>query len=310
MPLALNAQKFDMEEINRGISKLKGIERLVRFRDDISIVVYRYPRYRYGFDDDFCSEFYLFFYPTMNRIILSYNDRGTNFATYLFSTLKWQLNRFLRLKKRELEDIDFVKNLVTLDGKLYTSPSEIGDVVRDGVPGLCIKENKPHGSAFYNRILLYSFRFWYMLSEEDVTRLSAILECDREWFMEKIDEIRMRMSRALERKRRIEERRNVAFYRLSKVYRKLEELKVEELGCRGFLERRNIVRKKERLLNKITRLKRIMNNAVILLSKLKLSPSHRVLSEVLGIPKGTIDTSNYMLEKNIEKYLTFLKTLQ
>ncbi len=308
MPLKLKAQRYSLEEINRNILECSGNERLFRFRNDISVIVYRYPRYRYGLNDDFCSEFYLFFYRTMNRIIVSYRDSGSTFAAYLFSTLRWQLSKFLKMKKHKAEEFEFAKNFAILEDKLYTSPSEPLDFGRDKLSLNRVVDGRKK-AVFSNRILLYLFRFWYRFSDENISKISESLGYDKEWLAEKLGRVQKRMQRKLDRKRRIEERRNVVFYELSKAYKKLEELKVEEAGYTGSLEREEMERIKRKVLNKISKLKRIMNNAVVELSNLKLSPSHRVLSEILGIPKGTIDTSNYMLEKDMDKYIEFWENL-
>ncbi len=307
MPLDLKAQKRNIEEINRSILEFRGTERLLRFGSDVSVIVYRYPRYRYGLDDDFCSEFYLFFYPTMNRVIVGYADRGSSFASYLFSTLKWQLSRFMKMKRRRQKELEFVRNVMIAENGLYTPPSEPTEIgeraplnrVRDGAE-----------EVLSNRILLYVLRFWYKISDDDVPRIARILGCEGEWLMGKIDQIRKRMGRQLEMKRKIEERRNVAFYRLSMAYGRLEELRQGELGYRGVLESREIGEKKRKLLKQIAVLKRVISNARMGISKLKLSPSHRVLSEILGIPKGTIDTSNYVLANNMDRYVAFWEKMQ
>ncbi len=307
MPLDLKAQKRNIEEINRSILEFRGTERLLRFGSDVSVIVYRYPRYRYGLDDDFCSEFYLFFYPTMNRVIVGYADRGSSFASYLFSTLKWQLSRFMKMKRRRQKELEFVRNVMIAENGLYTPPSEPTEI---GERALLNRVRDGAEEVLSNRILLYVLRFWYKISDDDVPRIARILGCEGEWLMGKIDQIRKRMGRQLEMKRKIEERRNVAFYRLSMAYGRLEELKQGELGYRGVLESREIGEKKRKLLKQIAVLKRVISNARMGISKLKLSPSHRVLSEILGIPKGTIDTSNYVLANNMDRYVAFWEKMQ
>ena len=76
----------------------KGKDELFR---DISLKVYYYPRNKYGWSYDECSDFYCFFYPRIHTLIHNFTDRGKPFEAYLNVTLRFQLKTFIYKKAKQ-----------------------------------------------------------------------------------------------------------------------------------------------------------------------------------------------------------------
>ena len=76
----------------------QGLEGLVA---EIAPRVLHYPRRRFGWDEDACSEFYLFFHPRLLRVLGRFRDQGKPFESYLASVLHWQARSFARRRKKD-----------------------------------------------------------------------------------------------------------------------------------------------------------------------------------------------------------------
>ncbi len=66
----------------------------------VSMRVYQFPRWKLGWDEDACGEFYLFFHPRLLRLVGRFRDQGKPFESYLTSVLAWQLRNFARGRGR------------------------------------------------------------------------------------------------------------------------------------------------------------------------------------------------------------------
>jgi hypothetical protein len=47
--------------------------------EELSPRVYRYPRFKLGWDEDACGEFYLYFFPRLVRLLSRFRDQGKPF---------------------------------------------------------------------------------------------------------------------------------------------------------------------------------------------------------------------------------------
>ena len=83
---------------------------------DLAPRVLRYPRRRFGWDEDACAEFYAWFHPRLLRVLGRFRDQGKPFESYLVSVLHWQARSFVRRIRRDQQAWSMGPRLVAFCG--------------------------------------------------------------------------------------------------------------------------------------------------------------------------------------------------
>lgn len=252
---------------------------------DASMIVYRYPQKKYGWTGDECSEFYLFFYRRLSRMFTRYHDMGKSFESYLYSVIKWQVRIFIK------KNMEIKKRWKYAYRKEFWIPEEIlqeeceNDFTQffelDGY-GRIKKNIKRRG------YLLYILKYSSLATEKDIDRASRLTGYKKDRLEMLIERVRRSLQDKQDKLKILRTRRNKAFYKLKLLEEGLKNCK--DSGTIQYLE------------NRMEKVKKTLLNAQGNISKIKLSPSNRELAEILGIPKGTADTSLHSLKKSVDNF--------
>ena len=243
---------------------------------DASVIVYCYPKEKYGWTNDECSDFYLFFYRRLKKMFIKYRDMGKNFESYLYRVIELQVRLFVResLKVKRRWAFAYQRELWLSDETVQEEcGTDFGKIFKLDEQGKIEKSIKRRG------YLLYILKHSLLISEEDIDRASRLtgLRKDRlELLMEKA---RRTLQNKQDKLNLLRVRRNKAYYKL-----KLMEQDLKNCADFGTIQYLKV---------RIKKLKNTLMNAQRDISRVKLSPSNRELAGILGIPKGTADTSLY-----------------
>lgn len=268
-----------------------GLERIV---EAISLRIYRYPQRRHGWGEDDSSEFFLTFYQRIPALVTRWRNTGVPFEAYLFASVRWQMRTFRIRQKTEallrrtgesgefwltaavdeafgsdrLTDSDTVPNPDT-PRRLEPGAQELSPAVKKRLLYLSMK-----GALYLEQHHLEKISFLTGVPFEQLERFSAAL--------------RVRLEARLARLESLREKRNRAFFKL----RCLEQ----ELGQSGCCEtdRNEIVKRIE-----IER--RRMHEAQNEIARTPRMPTHKDIAEVLGVPKGSVDSGLYYLKGSAEE---------
>ena len=262
--------------------------------DAIALLIYTYPKNRYNWDEDDCSDFFCRFYPKINILIERFRYTGKPFEAYLYVSLKWQLKSFAADKhKRERETLflaskpewcfDEEQELCVRENAEFIS-SQARNVLELN-SSLCIENN-----AVKRRMMYLTLKAAQGVSSHIVERVSLITGYRKEWIYVCLDRLRKRMEVRLERVDTLRKRRNKVYL---KIYRIHEELSDE---CEP--------QYKNRLIEKLVYEKKRMLAVIDDLARVPTSPTHKDIAEVLGVPKGSVDSGLYYI-KNAFQHVDF-----
>ena len=253
----------------------------------VSLYCYHYPRWRYRWSNDECSDFYVYFYPKMVRMLSDFTDVGKPFESYLVSVLRWQLRVFANLKRqREVEwNLSRSNELWEECADIVTDHGSCAPQPQDDIPS-----RTDGGVVFKKRLLLAALKQVSDLGDREITRLAAVTGYEQTWIADIVSQLRDNLQSKQEKLRLIRQRRNAAFCRVRMLEQQLAG-EVETDRCR-------------RLTEKLRRARRAMANATSSIQRLKLSPSNRQIAQALGVPKGTVDSALYWLKRKASTLYT------
>jgi hypothetical protein len=261
--------------------------------EEVALLVYSYPMKKYGWQHDLCSEFFCYFYNRMFALINKFEFQGKPFEVYLFITLRYQTRSYIKRKKKEL----LYRRIFTHDTFWMVrehEPYYRSDTIAEERPAplqMMPEVYQPlratSGGTIEDvtakrRLLFLTLAGSFHITISLISVIASIIGYEREWLFACIVELRDRIDLRRHRIEELEAKRNRAFLQ---IYRLHEQL-------------RDAVTSKEReaLHAALSIEKQRMYNAIEELSHVHLAPTHKDLAEVLGIPKGSIDSGLYYIK--------------
>lgn len=255
--------------------------------DRVALFIYRYPARRFRKDPEFCSDFLYYFYPRIEKDLDRFLWTGKPYEAYLCKTLRMQmLSYYSVVRKRQQDQYIFSDPLFWPEASSRCT----GETLLSYGPG----EGKPpyfrlteEGTVppgpWRRRLLILALKSCAALGPDQLDRIAGMLDCNRAWFFDAVEELRQGVAQRERRREALKERRNTLLMRLCR-YEKRLKLPLETPE-RKELERKTAVCQ--------MRLHLIAET----LQRIPPAPSNRAVSRVMGIPKGSVDSGLFRVRK-------------
>jgi hypothetical protein len=232
----------------------------------------RFQPYKWSKED--FTDYLCWLYPRLSRAIDRYKNTGASFDAYVASLIRWSIREY---RTRELD------HRITEDTCWKTQAREME--VHSTEPVYLEPEPVYDTTPNPRQILVLLLKSYHYVSEDFLRRAAPAVGVDAEKLGNMIEELReMRLSREDEI-RRLQERIHCQYYRCLTFEKRMlfsieGSAKQERMkGCLGRAHKRLAAMRKR-------------------LASIKTEASNRQVASVLGVPKGTIDSSLYAIKKN------------
>ena len=269
--------------------------------DQVGEYAYRFPLWQgRPHDEDDCGEFYLYCQPRLQEAVDRFQDQGRPFEAYLQSVLSWQLSSYYRSKGRREAAWRLASSPALWDAEAaaQASGAQADGAQADGAQTAAEQgapERRmpaaapaaPRSAAGLDdcstrrRVLFAVLKNCHRLRDTQLPAWAGL--CDRADLPALIGQARQASAGAQRRWRRLRERSNFAFAKARMVEGQLRAEPEEER--RRLLERR------------LRRAREMAANARAEARAVRLGPSNRQIAQLLGIPKGTVDTGLFWLKR-------------
>ncbi len=240
--------------------------------------VLKHPRrfYLNRWDQDECFDFLCWVYPRLGKAIERYRDQGSTFEAYMSSVIRWSFREF-RFKMRDQKALEYSWwNAQAMD--LCVTCEEPDYLEFDDKNPAMEKIKNP------KQILFLLLKCYYFLSDDFISWIAPALNMDKEELISMIDNLHEVRTHQEEEIRLLKERINCQYYR-----------------CITFESRMNAANegsshyeKMKRSLEKGRKRLRSMRKR---LSTMRIGASNKQVADLLGVPKGTVDSSLYALKE-------------
>lgn len=282
----------------------EGLDALVQ---QVSELVYRYPVGRCGLSQEDSAEFLLNFYPRISGLIERYREQGTTFESYLAATLRWQLRTFAatraaeRIRSTTAAGRDTASEIVGHD--IVTQPSRerrssSGDRAVLPAPATRRPAHRPSSLRLHprgpdglrltpgeaQRLLCLALKTRGAFATGTLERVATMVGCKPAWLEERFHELRLATEQTRAKREQLRIRRDQAWFRLRCIETRILQALPAELP--GLVEQR------ERWHHRYER-------ARALLERMPSEPTHAQIADVLGLKKGTVDSSVYKIRQEL-----------
>ncbi len=249
---------------------------------EIAPRVYWYPRHKLGWDEDACGEFYARFQPRLFRLLSRFKDQGKPFESYLCSVMSWELKNFAREMRKADRDWNAALRLEYPEEQAGAEPE--WEKARPDGPDERLASLLDNEADRRNVLALCLKNIRHMTPER-FSGLAALARVPQDTLTRYASVLRARMAPREKRLEAFRMRRNRAY----SCIRLLEQELLEEAdpGRRG------------RIHERLARARKTMRTAMHRMSRIKLNPTNREIAEVLGVPKGTVDSGLFWLKRKL-----------
>jgi len=264
-------------------------------------LVYQYPRRRMGFTEDDCGEFLLFFHKTLLRLFEQYRHSERPFEAYLYGTLKWQIRSFAKLRRRRASHYEVINHRDVWEEvhPRYYSISVDPVYVQESLPGSRtgdLFEIDAHGRLvdpiMRRRLTILALKSCLFIEPPLLEEVADAVAVPVARLEAEVARARGCMGRRIERRKELQRRRVRAYVRLRHVH--------DELITTPEIEKRLSVA--QQLLAWHRRLRLLEDE----LSRVPRAPTNGEIAAILGIPKGTVDSSLFYFKQLLRHNLTRL----
>ena len=252
----------------------------------ICLYVYDYPRRTKHWDQDRCSDFFVFIHPRLKKLADSFEFTGSPFEAYLNTTLKHQMTSFIKkVRDKEIKEDLFCR--MCASGSLSDEGSfyKIYDTFNYTISEPAVPYRSRVGQARTRRRLFFlALSHPDQLDDEAIIKLSEITGYSPDYISRCCMAVRERVQGKRESLQRFKERKNSCFFQLLVIQKKIMD--EPDPDKRIWLEEQI-----QRLRYRIERLSKMIA------AKASCLVSHQDLAQVLGISKGTVDSSLFYLKR-------------
>jgi DNA-directed RNA polymerase specialized sigma24 family protein len=219
-------------------------------------------------------DFLSWLYPRLSRAIDVYEDAGASFDSYITSIIHWSAKEY-----RSREADHYVTEFACWKAKaeeilVCSAEPEYPDTKS---PSLPLKD-----IATPRQIVMLLLKSYYLVSDDFLNRIAASIGIKKESIRSMVDELRRRRTTREKEIRELRERIQCQYYRcLSFQYRLASAFPGTAYH--------------EKLKSRLERARKRFFSMRKRLEGMRIDATNRQIAEVMGIPKGTVDSNLHMV---------------
>ncbi|MFW5747184.1 MAG: hypothetical protein ACOCX6_00150 [bacterium] len=259
-------------------------------------ILYEYLLKKTDLTDDERNDFFCYFYPKIPTLFDRFVYSGTPFEGYMLVSARWQLKSFVyRARRREARDshleLSAWREECSPGYSLITPFATSGEAAAElqHVFGIDPQTGAIQKKGSGRKILYVTMRGAMYVTDTMLSRVSQTVGCDLEWLYNCTQKLKRRMEKRNIRLESLKQRRNGLYLKILDLHRSIELAVDPDLRAD--------------LCGRLFSLQRHLRNALTEISHSTTEPSHKDIAEVLGIPKGSVDSGMHGLKHRVKGYI-------
>ncbi len=260
----------------------KGFDEIAR---RMSALVYEFPTQYRGFDEDDSGEFLLFLYPKFHRFIENFSPEGKPFENYFRRSLRWQVKSYAtKMRTRRARYKAEECPGLWPDGCVY-GEEEVHEAGTLYGPEFFDRAGRTPSIADpkKRRMIVLALKGCTGMDDRQLERVARRIGISPPWLVLQRDRLEERLRKKDPRLETLRRRRNTAFATIVQVQGELS-------GC---IE----PRRRAKLAYRLRVHRKRLETARSLIARVPLRPTNDEIALILGIPKGSVDSTLYYLRK-------------
>jgi hypothetical protein len=261
-----------LREYRRGKLNKKKLEEII-----FEYILKNSKRFRlHKWPKDECIDFLCWLYPRISRAIDKYRDAGSSFDAYVITIVRWASREYIQAE---------VSHRITEQTYWDTRAQEMAVCEHEPAYGGSAVPFRPVNNP--RQALLLLLKSYYFISEDFIERAAPAIGMKKERLKYLVEQLRsMRVDRD-EAIKDIQDRIHTLHYRCITFERQMNASPEGSIRYEKFKFRLEQARK---------RLAALRNR----FKRMRANPTNRQVAQVLGLPKGTIDSNLFAIRTRYE----------
>jgi hypothetical protein len=260
-------------------------------------ILYEYLLKKRELTEDERNDFFCYFYPKIPTLFDRFVYSGTPFEGYMLVSARWQLKSFVaRTRRRENRDRHLELSAwreeyspgYSLISPFDTSADTAAELKQ--VFGIDPSTGRICKKASGRKILYVTMQGAMYVTDTMLSAVSETVGCDLEWLYNCTQKLKRRMEKRNVRLEDLKRRRNGLYLKILDLHRSIEHTVEPDL--------------RSDLSEQLVSLQEHLRNALTEISHSTTEPSHKDIAEVLGIPKGSVDSGMHGLKHSVKEFLS------
>jgi len=256
--------------------------------DEAALRAYRIAHMKRDWDDDDAGEFFCSFLPKIPELVDRYRDNGSSFEVFLHVHLLWSIRGYAKkLKRRRYES---TLNTYDTFWEVHEERPEDAMTKNPSIP-MEIRETYKIDEIGSITSTMWKQRFIFLILRESEYLDNSLVESivsatgvNRKWLMNCVVSLRERIERRRKRLETLRRKRNYWFYRYQLLQVRLTDTYEPE--------------ERDELFGQLKYLRERYLRASERVQDLHTHPTNLDISQVLNIPKGSIDSGiHYIMSR-------------
>ncbi|MDR2741152.1 MAG: hypothetical protein LBB98_03240 [Treponema sp.] len=266
LPLDSLLREYNEGKLNK--KKLEGIIFEYILKNSKLFKLQRWPK-------DECIDFLCWLYPRIGRAIDKYRNKGSSFDAYVNTMVRWATKEYVRTDTIHRITEQTYWDECTRDMAVYEREPAYGDAAS-------FKSiNNPR------QALLLLLKSYYFISEDFIDRAAPVIGMKKEklkHLVERVRDVRLHHDEAM---KNTQEHIHTLYYRCISFERQLNAT------VKGSI---SYEKTKKRLEQARKRLASMRNRS----KRMRSQPTNQQVAQVLGLPKGTVDSNLFAIRVKFE----------
>jgi hypothetical protein len=225
---------------------------------------------------DECIDFLCWFYPRISRAIEKYKNLGASFDAYIAAMVRWASQEYIRAEAGHRITEETYWDIHTKElAVCEREPAYSGG----NVPFKPVKNPQ--------QTLMLILKSYYFISEDFIARAAPAIGMKPERLKYLVEQLRLMRIHRDNAIKETQDHIHTLYYRCISLERRMNVI------FPGSVRYEKLRIKRERARKKLT----AMRNR---LKRVRTSPTNQQLAQVLGLPKGTIDSSLFAVKAKFE----------
>ncbi|MDL2229360.1 hypothetical protein LJC14_03835 [Treponema sp. OttesenSCG-928-L16] len=226
----------------------------------------------YSWEHDLWVDYLAWLYPRLCRCIDRYKNKDSSFDAYIGSIIKWSAKEYLAREADHGITEQACWTAKSADQEVLEEEPEYGEITAAFSP-------VPNP----RQVMALLLKCYYFISEDFIARAAPAVGVNKEKLRALVDKLRILRLEKEEEIRGLQERITCQFYR-----------------CMAFEQRMKAApegsARREHMEKSLGNARKRLQSMRKRLASFRLEASNREVAEVLGIPKGTVDSNLYALK--------------
>lgn len=256
------------------------------FRKELEIFVFHFIRENNNWDEDSYSDFFIHFHSYLEQLVTRYQEKGKSFRAFFTSSLRWRMKSFRSLSEVNKSCWELMDNSSHYLDKL-PAKTEADKAYDFSIKSAVELLGRPQSKIAKRRFLILALKAFPENNHQFIKEFSEYIDLPQRVLEHYYERLKANIYPRKKQMRRLTTRLNSYYFRSLCIKHAL--FSSEEGPYKSYWQRKLHLNEKKMIILR----KKLLN--------LSCQPKNEDIAQLLGIPKGTVDSGLFYMRSKLRR---------